>query len=327
MRAGASQIPLSLVGEGVGGEGVGAGEHGHVSCYGANYHTSPSLPLYPKWMLPFPGVGEKRDDCKTGFAKKMVCEKDQEHPAVQIGLRTCGRQECPACWGTWALRGADRAGSRLEGFAKAIRTRYRPRHIILSMSDGDAAYYLDRYEDDGDRLYKALKKEFLGRAERVGIKGGAMVIHLYRVDHIAQNGDSATNLKTWENVRKTGRWRDIVRYSPHAHIIGYGYLHKPEKGEFTYKNKGILKTRDDIERVAYYALSHAALPSKGHAITYFGACGYNKLRVTLHFSASVPLKCPVCGACMVYEGTNFVHLVKTDQSDFNYVGPPIKWYG
>lgn len=317
-RGEASQAPLPGVGEGAGGRVADQGNP-YVSCY-----TVPSMNL-PSWMLPIPGTGEKYEDCKSGVARRLVCERSpSEHPVIQVGLRSCGRPECPECWSTWAMRQSDRCGSRITGFRDATRHRYHPRHVIVSLDDDESGSLLDEYEGNPGILYRKIKGALRKQAQAVGVKGGAMVIHYYRVDHLDfPEYDQDSKYKIWEQVRRTGRWYDIVRFSPHAHIIAYGYLNKVGGDKFAYKNKGPLQTREDVERVAYYMLSHCTLPPKGHALTYFGCCSYSKLTVASKRAWTMPLMCPVCGAHMVYEGTNEIHLVKSDVSTYFYKGPPI----
>ena len=98
---------------------------------------------------------------------------------------------------------------------------------------------------------------------------------------------------------------------------------QPKKGEFLYKNKGPLTTRDDIERWAYYALSHApVIPGRGdkklHAITYFGSCSNRKLKHTWIHRCSVPLVCEQCGAPMIQEGTNEIFFIRRTFADWIY---------
>lgn len=326
-RAGASQAPLPGVGEGF-GEGFVEARVGPL--YPA---TGPST-VYPSWMLPIPGTGDSYEDCGTGIAKKLVCENDPDgHPVVVVGTKSCKRPECPTCWSSWARRATDRTGSRVDGFRDAARHRYPPRHIIISLSANESTDLLDTYANDAERLYKGIKSTLLRKAKAIGVKGGAIVIHFYRIDHLLDNDlspkeYSVQNHRVWDQVRDSGNWQEVVRFSPHAHIIGYGYLQTPKKGEFKYKNKGPLKSRDDIERASYYMLSHCTLPPKGHAISYFGCCSYNKLMVEKHLSVSAPLLCSVCGAHMIYEDTLHtsypeIYLVQADISEFVYKGPPI----
>lgn len=124
-----------------------------------------------------------------------------------------------------------------------------------------------------------------------------------------------------------------MKFSPHAHIIGYGYLKPVKKGvkEFLYKNMGPLSTREEIEAVAFYNLSHAAVGPGVSAVIYFGTCSYKKLKpVGKIIKQSLNEICPDCGAVMVFEDSwdsvsgQYLWTVQRKQSVgiFQICGPP-----
>ena len=248
------------------------------------------------------GFGQKTSDsCGSGLYTRMVhCSKNSEHDHYQVGGSSCGDPECPVCWSMWAHRGADRISCRVDGFKRFAR--YSPRHIILSLRPDEVA--LDKLCDmPVGRALEILKDVFRSKAAAVGVTGGALIIHLWRTNEkVPRNAET----KKWQWVRDQGKekFAEYVIFEPHAHIAGYGFLKTPKKGEFLYKNKGYLRLRDDIERWAYYALSHCPIVPGKAAVTYFGCCSYNKLKHTWMNRLSVPVRCEVCGAPMIYEGTN-----------------------
>jgi len=73
--------------------------------------------------------------------------------------------------------------------------------------------------------------------------------------------------------------------------------------EFRYKMIRALNTEDDVEAWAYYAFSHCALnPAKsGSNVSYFGVCAPTNLNLVWQQWCTEELKCPVCGAPIVYE--------------------------
>jgi hypothetical protein len=231
----------------------------------------------------------------------------------------------------WAHRGADRISCRVDGFRQFARVP--PRHVILSLNPGEVA--LDKLSDmPAYRAMEILKDVFKKKAQTVGITGGALIIHLWRTNEkVPRNVET----KKWQWVRNQGRekFADYVIFEPHAHLACYGFLVTPKKGEFLYKNKGPLKTRDDIERWAYYALSHCPIIANKKAVTYFGCCSYNKLKHTWMNRCSVDLRCEVCGAPMVYEGTNEIVLMRRTYATWIFIknapedtmtssGPPLE---
>jgi ribosomal protein S27E len=187
-----------------------------------------------------------------------------------------------------------------------------------------AAELLDEYEDEPIVLYRKAKTWLKKQALALGVVGGCMIIHWYRASDEFKQDTFEQSLKTWEQIRSLGdSWIEMTRFSPHAHIIAYGYLSKPADRYDVYKNKGPLKDRDNVEACAYYALSHCALPIKGQSYFYFGSCSNRQLKCTWSGHTTAPLLCPVCGACLVYPDGRTVHMVEVTMQEFNYVGPPI----
>ena len=265
-------------------------------------------------------MGTRTDDkCGTGvYTRLVVCSEHPEHDRYEVNKTTCGRRECPICWSTWARRGADRIGCRIDGFRQF--DRHPPKHVVLSAKLGE----LDLVNFEGlapGKILDRLCAYFTTKAYSVGLTGGAMVVHLWRTaDHIPRD----TERKKWDIVRAAGaeHFEDNTTWGPHAHIAGYGYLKKPKKGEFLYKNRGYLDTREDVERWAYYALSHGtAMPGKD-SVRYFGCCTKSRLKPAWTHRTHTELLCEACGAPMVYEGTNEVHLVvRTEACGWTYTPP------
>jgi hypothetical protein len=263
------------------------------------------------------GLGSKTSDsCGESIYKTIVhCSKDPEHDRYQVGGSSCGDPSCPVCWTQWAHRGADRISCRVDGFRQFARVP--PRHIILSLDP--VLYDFDAIGKMGQKVgIEFLKSEFRKLADLYGVTGGALIVHLYRTtDEVPRNIPS---VKKWQWVRDQGpgRFHELTVFQPHAHLAVYGYLIEPKKGEFLYKNKGALRTRDDIERWAYYSLSHASIIEGKQAVTYFGDCSNRKLKHTWSNQCSLPGRCEVCGAVMIYEGTNEVFFIKRTFADWIY---------
>ena len=263
------------------------------------------------------GLGVKTaDSCGQSIYTRMVhCSKNPEHDHYQIGGSTCGDPECPVCWSMWAHRGADRISCRVQGFRQF--TRVPPRHIILSLGPDDVD--LPKLcEITAEKALEILKKVFKKKAESIGVIGGALVVHLWRTnDKVPRN----VEVKKWQWVRLqgSGSFKDYTIFEPHAHIAGYGWLVTPEKGEFLYKNKGPLKTREDVERWAYYALSHCPIIPGKKGVIYFGCCSYNKLKPSWMNRVSVDLRCEVCGAPMIYEDNGEVALMRRTYATWIFV--------
>ena len=228
---------------------------------------------------------------------KGVCSKCG-YP-VELQKNTCGRIECPDCYKGWARRAADRASLRTWGYLHALGDyRYRPWHIVLSIP-GCTEW----------SKYKKLALDY-------GCTGGVMVIHPFRiirsVARTIQDAASKEHVNRYDYVRKHGLWQ-MMEYSPHAHIVGYGYLKENVPGDdFQYRKIRVLRDRGAAERAIYYLLTHALLPSspRGHAVRYFGVCSLSQLGVSWKGTVREPVRCQCCGSEVVYEGSNDMILTK-----------------
>ncbi|MBA7581778.1 hypothetical protein ES708_23689 [subsurface metagenome] len=167
-------------------------------------------------------------------------------------------------------------------------------------------------------LHKKLNAHFLKQAKESGIIGGTKFLHAYRVkrkirDKFAGQGN------IWDivlgAVNNGADLLDLVYWSPHAHFICYGKM-APVKGagkdrsvtKFNYKMVRALYTEEEVEGLARYLLSHCALnPAKrGRNVSYFGVCAPTKLKLVCQYWHAEEVKCPVCGAVMVYDDPLFV---------------------
>lgn len=268
-----------------------------------------------------PGVSV---DCELEngvYARKIKCSEHDDHPHFEWHGTSCGQPGCPRHWQQWAHRGADRVGCRLEGFYNIKRNRrYPPRHIVLSISITDPLLEKLKKMKPKNQL-RHLRKYFIQQAAAIGCTGGSLVIHTHRTNDLVPDSKGS---KKWDWVRSKGYfWKDFVKFSPHAHINGYGYLDKPQPGQFLYVNLGVLNTRDDMEAAAFYQLSHAAIVPGIDAVVYFGNCGYRKLKLVARWRSPRDLLCQACGAVMIYEDSGEVVTVRRTMGDYVVApGPP-----
>jgi hypothetical protein len=241
------------------------------------------------------GTGARCETVK--WIIKGVCSKCG-YP-VELNKSSCGRLECPDCYKGWARRASDRVGLRVWGYLHALGSydKMRPWHIVLSIP-GCTEW----------QKYKTLAQEY-------GCTGGVMVIHPFRVkpgvQRVLQEQASAAHLNRYDFIRKHELWH-LLEYSPHAHIIGFGYLIENTPGAaFQYRKIRPLMDRGAVERAAYYLLSHAMMPAKSkHLVKYFGVCSYAKLGRAWQGFQRVPMCCPCCGSDVKEEGTNEPILLK-----------------
>lgn len=164
-------------------------------------------------------------------------------------------------------------------------------------------------------------------AKQAGVTADLPVPHLFRIrdEYKKWANDEASrinaeNRASRKQCRKENRytiimkcpnWREMLYYSPHIHMICYGYLENSrtfyDRTGIVYKihNKGQpLKSRDDVSRVIYYLLSHASPSDDGsHILTYNGQISYNKMLCVDENEREEVERCPECGAPRIYEDT------------------------
>lgn len=263
--------------------------------------------LYPvsvtsNFSLNIPGVLADCGKERSVYEKKIICSKDPSHFSYIKQGNSCGQPGCPRHWVTWARQAADRIGCRVDGFQKAAKYRYPPRKIILSIDDEDPILKTWRAREGDQGAVKKAREYFKKKAAAIGCTGGSLVVHLWRTNDNVPG--YIQGQKKWDFVRSQGKnWRNFVKFSPHAHIIGYGYLKRPDQDKFEYKNMGPLATREEIEAVSFYNLSHAPVGPGLTAVIYFGCCSYGKLKCEHKGTEHVDDLCPDCGALMVVDGS------------------------
>jgi hypothetical protein len=180
------------------------------------------------------------------------------------------------------------------------------------------------FSDEANIRY--FRKYFKEKALALGGAGGSIIIHLWRTnDDVPEWIDGK---KRWAWVREQGlRWKDYVKFSPHAHVTGYGSYRVPLKGEFPYKNFPALEDRGAVESVIFYQLSHAPIGAGPTAISYWGCCAPGYLKVAVvdgrkqEWTECVPCFCEVCGLPMIYDdGEEYVR--KRSCAIYEIVIPP-----
>jgi hypothetical protein len=126
-------------------------------------------------------------------------------------------------------------------------------------------------------------------ARAAGLRGGCLIFHPWR-----------------EHKDETGRGLGDWFWSPHFHIVGYGWISQTAYARtgWVVKNHGLRKS---VYETLSYQLSHAGvhMPQKGilpvakgskpHkfcTLVWFGCCSYNKLKVAKRVERAT---CPECG--------------------------------
>jgi hypothetical protein len=156
--------------------------------------------------------------------------------------------------------------SRIEYRLKHYKGKWRnPIHLTVSPE-----------KDFWDMPYPQLRANVYRVLKAVGIVGGSVIYHPFRTKPL--------------------------RYSPHFHVLGYGWHNGRSISGWVIKNLGIRKS---VRATALYQLSHAGVHHGFHTITWFGKLAYNVLKVS-------PMEDfePICPLCkrklvpLVYVATN-----------------------
>ena len=139
-----------------------------------------------------------------------------------------------------------------------------------------------------------MRRKAIRIAKRAGMIGGCLIFHPYR-----QDDDN----KLW-------------RWSPHFHIIGYGWINP------VYKETGWIvrnhRVRNNLGATAYYQLSHAGVKEGHHVITWFGTLSWAALRLPREIVE--PETCPICGSRLkplIWQGIGPNPLLDLNEAEAN----------
>lgn len=192
---------------------------------------------------------------------------------------SCGQLSCPICYEKACGKLAVRVHYRMSQFKRGWgSTKYYHWAVSVPLN----LYYRD---------WRELRTLAYKISKMAGIQGGSVIYHhlrSYNEEDLEEDLEAGFN---W--IKAPASWY----YSPHFHVLGVGFTSK-NKVEHTYKKTGwIVKNlgeRESLKATAQYQLSHAYIPLRGHALTWFGCMSYNKLKV-----GPLPLQehnCPECGS-------------------------------
>jgi len=242
----------------------------------------------PKWGTANVGCGEV-----SGI---KACPEGDNKP--KLLYKRCFRPECPVCYGSWANREASHGVERLEKgervYYRVGKKTYRVRHIVFSPPQDEALKAM--ISMDG---FKDLRSECVRVVKKAGIHGGCVIFHSHREKLIQ-------GVSVWF-------------YSPHFHILGYGYLMNAKDffdlTGWVYKNKGVRKT---VSGTVFYLLTHAGLGYVDdkrvfHSVTWFGSFGYSRLVIKSETRRVVYEECEVCGSNLHRYDVDYCK--KSDYSD------------
>ena len=257
-----------------------------------------------------PANDEPKDYCNTYVTK--ACFSTKKHQKGKVYMKhkklKCFRPQCPIDWVHWVYREATRLDERIIRYVNIANDNNRliknqrgigefmyskPIHVIVSPPKKD--WFLS---------FEELKKEARKNLDNVCVIGGSMIFHAFRQDN-------------------DGNWF----YSPHFHIIGFGWVKDTNKNYnktgWVTKNKGL---RDSVFSTACYLLSHCAVSEKLHAVTWFGELSYrSKYAVLLKpiEEEKEPDRCPVCSDYMVSASFSGLDRPPPTKECYGFVSPKV----
>ena len=173
--------------------------------------------------------------------------------------RSCFRARCKICWEKWIGRQSNVATRKIEKYSK--RENISPLHIVLSISNWD--YELD---------YKKMKQKARKILREIKIRGGSIIFHPFRFNK---------KIRCWY-------------YSPHFHVVCFGFLPKGALAETYHQNGWFVKylgVRKSVFATFYYLFSHCGIRHRIRSVSWFGDLSYSKLEKEI---LPVYDKCPLC---------------------------------
>ena len=208
------------------------------------------------------------------------------HDVVEAVRKSCGKLDCPVCYEKAAAKQALKIENRISQFKWAGRKETKYYHWVASPPESDVARYDERQ----------LRRKAVKILKEAGVAGGCNIFH-----HLRRYNDNDLR----EDIAEGSSWKTAPaawHFSPHFHVIGVGFtskqkvLHVFNKYGWVVKNLG---QRKSVRSTALYQLSHAYIPKKGHAVTWFGVMAYNnKSFKPKPLPKEKERVCPVCGSEM-----------------------------
>ena len=241
-----------------------------------------------------PGFGLPTKQCQR-YVPRGVCEAGH----IQLARSSCELRRCPDHWREWATRGTESAVARLAAYREAQSHAWDKRmvHVVLSPEWGERVT---------ERRLWQRRSEAQQIAKDVGMRGGYMVVHPYRLTselnelyRTAKDHGLPGDYKKWRFARELtgGRWDHLKQYlcvHPHYHVIGPARDVDVSGVDGWVVKKLSTLPRHELEdpepyeataRMAWYQRSHAAHQAGRHSASWFGE---------VHPASFDPLVCTSC---------------------------------
>lgn len=303
--------------------------------------SMPSL-LQCNNLVQIPGQEESYETCGKIYKIHACTSCSYKIPV----LYSCHRTTCSMCWRSWDHREAERVAERLNGYKEAYKVKRNKK--LGSVKDfvfSPPQEWAVKLVSEPGGIQK-LKQKLIEYMKANNLYGGNIIYHHERIkneykarlkDYQESSGDKR---KWWnliiEDVLELGSYKDYVYVSPHYHVKVYGAKTSAKQVKRFYNKSGwILKfkrhisTKEELEKVLFYELSHVAVIKGKRAVTWFGSLSYNKLAKHFVGISYEGLLCPKCGAELEEEllktGDKYLAVKKIKQYEYRVRRPPPKF--
>ena len=214
---------------------------------------------------------------QTSLDGKKASSKD----TIKAVRMSCNMLGCPICYEKASTRAGKRVEHRLKQFKWRNRKSTKYYHWTVSPP---APVWLGL-------TVKQLKKKAISIAKKFGVRGGSVIFH-----HLRRVGEADED----EDFNAGSDWKTapaLWYLSPHFHFVGVGFTSKKKVIEINKKTGWVCINhleRRSIAGTVFYQLTHAFIPrGRGHAVSWFGVCSYNKFKTR----PIPPPETSVCSIC------------------------------
>jgi hypothetical protein len=225
------------------------------------------------WKLAGSKVVES--DCASWHFKGCLnnwhpAHKDQDY--IEKHQNFCYELKCKICLWPAISKRSNKITRRLGHYMK--KSGKKLSHVIISVPK------LDMDLDE-----KKIKQKVLRKLRKVGLTGGLIAIHPFRVE--------------WNDKEEyqQGDWYSSLHY--HCIVAGWveGTKEEYKKSGYVIKKIRTLYNEKDIYGCARYFLSHVGVKEGRHSFSWYGNLSYKKLTVSVTKENDSEIsKCPYCNS-------------------------------
>lgn len=228
--------------------------------------------------MQLPGNGMYYKSCMMYQIKGCVDSSHLEEYSIyqdQVKriLKKCNKLSCPKCWtftiNKQALSVVDRIEATLSFKKNRLWMENKKSRIYNHLVVSIPKSRYDKCETHEGRL--KIERNVFKKLKSIGIEGGVSIYHPFRFT----------------------KGLESVYFSPHIHILGFGYTDKNDIKALYDKTGLVVKSINTFNdsQTAFttvkYLLSHTGVSDNKHRIKYFGQAGNNKFSTKTILAKSI----------------------------------------